>query len=77
MTPSNDRVAAAPLMGAAGVRNLFYTAIDEEGPQPGEQQHEDSPTAASMQLATSGRLPTSSVYVFLQSGPQWAVPDGC
>ena len=63
MTPSSNQGAAAPLMGAAGVRNLFFPAPVEEGPQPGEHQLEEVPTAAFAQLAVSGRLPTSSVFM--------------
>ena len=77
MTPSSGQGAAAPLMGAAGVRNLFFPAIDEERPQSGEQQHEEIPTAAFAQLAVSGRPPTSCIFMSTRkSAPRWAMPDG-
>ena len=53
MTPSSSHGAAAPLMGTAGVRNLFFPAIDEEL-EDGEPDAEP-PTASFAQLAVSGR----------------------
>ena len=53
MTPSSARGAAAPLMGAGGVRNLFFPAIDEEAESG--QPAAEPPTARFAQLAVSGR----------------------
>ena len=55
MTPSSSHGAAAPLMGAAGVRNLFFPPIDEES-EAGAPILE-LPTAAFAQLAVAGMPP--------------------
>ncbi len=54
MTPSSSHGAAAPLMGTAGVRNLFFPAIDEES--EGGELDAEPPSARFAQLAVSGRL---------------------
>ena len=55
MTPSSNHGAAAPLMGTAGVRNLFFPPIDEEFEAGAPAL--DVPTAAFAQLAVAGTPP--------------------
>lgn len=54
MTPSSSHGGAAPLMGAAGVRSLFFPAIEEESQQAEEEPALEPPTLAFAQLAVSG-----------------------
>ena len=53
MTPSSSHGAAAPLMGTAGVRNLFFPAIDEEA--EGGEPDAEPPSASFAQMAVAGR----------------------
>lgn len=69
MTPSSSHGAAAPLMGTAGVRNLFFPAIDEES--EGGEPDAEPPIARFAQLALSGR-PTPSALVICLTSPSEA-----
>lgn len=53
MTPASSHGAAAPLMGTAGVRNLFFPGIGEES--EGRGPDAEPPTTRFAQLAVSGR----------------------